>query len=185
MASYSNFLLAFFITLSLSCLDISLAARIVLQFPSVPSNPRFGHPTLPISQPSLPNPEVPSAVPLPTASNVPGVPSIPTTTAFPMVSNVPGVPSIPMAPATPNLPKLYLFHLPQDQGQVGCNCTYICFLTPQFISSSKLITIAPSISNAKTCIAFDACYSNSSTVYIANLANNSTFSAQAKSASVS
>ncbi|EEF39730.1 conserved hypothetical protein [Ricinus communis] len=98
MASYKSFLLAFFITLSFSYLDISLAARNLLQFPSVPSNTHFGNPTLPTSQPSLPNSVVPSAAPLPTASNVPGVPSNPT-----MVSNVP---SIPTAPATPNLPKV-------------------------------------------------------------------------------
>ncbi|EEF39728.1 conserved hypothetical protein [Ricinus communis] len=106
MASYKSFILAFFITLSFSCLDISLAARSLLQFSSVPYNPRFEHSTLPTSQPSLLNPVVPSAAPLPTASNIPGVPSIPTTTAFPVVSNVPGVPSIPTTPATPNLPKV-------------------------------------------------------------------------------
>ncbi|EEF39718.1 conserved hypothetical protein [Ricinus communis] len=72
-----------------------LAARDILQFPSVPSNPRFGHPILPTSQPSLPNLVVPSAAPLPAASNVLGVPSIPTATAFPIVSNVPGVPFSP------------------------------------------------------------------------------------------
>ncbi|EEF39720.1 conserved hypothetical protein [Ricinus communis] len=107
MASYKNFLLAFFIILSFSCLDISLAARNIFQLPFVPSSPHLGHPRLPTSptsQPSLSKPTVPSAAPLPTTSNVPGASSIPTTNTLPVVSNVPSAQSVFTVPTTLNLP---------------------------------------------------------------------------------
>ncbi|XP_050211300.1 protein PELPK2-like [Mercurialis annua] len=111
MARYNNILILMLIALSFSWLDVSLAARNILQIPFMPSLP-----TLPISQPSLPDIGIPSlqsmldgklpAIPmfgtgLPTFS-VPSLPTIPT--LFPALSNKPEVHSVPSTlPPIPSL----------------------------------------------------------------------------------
>ncbi|KAG8650402.1 hypothetical protein MANES_07G036200v8 [Manihot esculenta] len=114
MASFNCFILAFFISLAFLSMDVSIAARNLLQLPPLPSVPNLPKlamppipaiptlpqpsiPTLPTTQPSLPNPTLP---PLP---SLPTMPAAPKVTLPPM----PSIPSIPSIPTTiPSIPFL-------------------------------------------------------------------------------
>ncbi|CAK7355154.1 unnamed protein product [Dovyalis caffra] len=85
MASSKSFIFTFFIALAFSSMNVSLAARHLLQvptlpkptlppMPSIPNLPQPTLPTLPTTQPSLPKPTLP---PLPSMPTIPTIPTLP------------------------------------------------------------------------------------------------------------
>ncbi|KAF9679033.1 hypothetical protein SADUNF_Sadunf07G0098000 [Salix dunnii] len=111
MASCKSFILALFIALTFTSMNVSIASRHLLQvpplpkipMPPLPSIPNLPQPTLPTlptlptTQPSLPKPTLP---PLP--STIPAFPTLPKVTLPPL----PSMPSIPTIPTIPSIPFL-------------------------------------------------------------------------------
>ncbi|AES63507.1 hypothetical protein MtrunA17_Chr2g0279541 [Medicago truncatula] len=87
MASYNSFILAIFIAISFSNMDITLAARNLLQTTN-PTTPTLPKPTL-----LPPLPTIPAALPKPTQPSIPQftLPPLPNTlpTIFPFFSPPP------------------------------------------------------------------------------------------------
>ncbi|KAI9379119.1 hypothetical protein POPTR_017G047000v4 [Populus trichocarpa] len=108
MASFSCFILALFIALSISGGE---AARQLLQLPPLPSVPNFPKPTLPPmpSIPTLPQPTLPTAQPSLPKPTLPPLPSLPTMPSLPKVTlpplpSMPSMPTIPIPTAIPSIP---------------------------------------------------------------------------------
>ncbi|KAJ4851198.1 hypothetical protein Tsubulata_024371 [Turnera subulata] len=116
MASFNRIALALFIALCFSSMNAGLAARHLLQMPSLPSLPNLPKPAalppLPTIPATLPQPALPTlpttqpALPKPTLPPLPSFPSLPT---IPKVTlpPLPSMPSIPTIPTTiPSIPFL-------------------------------------------------------------------------------
>jgi hypothetical protein len=120
------FILAFFIVFSFSSMNISLAARHLLQtsvpsiptlpvvptlprptlppLPAIPTLPQPTQPTLPTTQPSLPKPTLPPFPSFPTIpTSIPNfnLPPLPTIPSFPTIpTTIPSIPFLSPPPAT-------------------------------------------------------------------------------------
>ncbi|GLT85770.1 hypothetical protein SLE2022_039480 [Rubroshorea leprosula] len=100
MASLNSFILAFFMALAFSSVNVGLAARRLQQLPPLPTIPKLPQPTIP----NLPQPTVPT-LPQPT------VPTLPTPQpTLPQPGALPPLPSIPTT--LPSFPKVTLPPLP-------------------------------------------------------------------------
>ncbi|KAJ1387006.1 RNA-binding protein 12-like [Sesbania bispinosa] len=94
MASYSYIILAFYIVVSFSSMNIGIEARHLLQ--TTPSGTSLPKPTLPQGS-------------VPTLPTLPSLPTIPTVTLppLPVTNSLPNFPSIPTIPTTfPSIPFL-------------------------------------------------------------------------------
>uniref|UniRef100_A0A2N9ENY5 Uncharacterized protein n=1 Tax=Fagus sylvatica TaxID=28930 RepID=A0A2N9ENY5_FAGSY len=100
-------MLSLMVTLSLSSIDMSLAARQLLDTPAAPP-PALTLPTIP-SLPKATLPPLPSVPTLP-KSTLPPLPTLPTQPTLPKTT-LPPLPSIPL----PTLPKSTLPPLPSTQ----------------------------------------------------------------------
>jgi len=111
------FILAFFIVFSFSSMNISLAARHLLQttvpsIPTLPVVPTLPRPTLPPlpAIPTLPQPTLPTtqpSLPRPTLPPFPSFPTIPTSIPNFNLPPLPTIPSFPTIPTTiPSIPFL-------------------------------------------------------------------------------
>ncbi|CAN0840171.1 Protein PELPK1 [Linum grandiflorum] len=108
MASFNGFVLGLFVAFAFSSFNVGLAARHLLQLPTlppmpstIPSLPKPTLPTLPpmpTAIPSLPKPSLPTLPPMPT------LPTLPKTTLPPLPS-MPSVP-LPTMPAIPTIPSV-------------------------------------------------------------------------------
>ncbi|KAJ1396528.1 RNA-binding protein 12 [Sesbania bispinosa] len=90
MASHNCFILAFFIAISLSSMDIGLAARHLMQTAPTLPQPQGNFPPLPtIPIPSLPTIPQVTLPPLPAISSLPNIPT-----------NMPSIPFLSPPPST-------------------------------------------------------------------------------------
>nr|XP_023892828.1 protein PELPK2-like [Quercus suber] len=113
MASNKFFILAFFVVFNvLSSINLSLAARNLLQTttPSIPTVPVV--PTLPKPTPLPPLPTLPLPTTIPSLPNLPTIPSIPQFN-FPQIPNIPSLPTIPTT-----IPSIPFFSPPPSRGCV-------------------------------------------------------------------
>nr|POE60364.1 iga fc receptor [Quercus suber] len=116
MASNKFFILAFFVVFNvLSSINLSLAARNLLQTttPSIPTVPVV--PTLPKPTPLPPLPTLPLPTTIPSLPNLPTIPSIPQFN-FPQIPNIPSLPTIPTT-----IPSIPFFSPPPSRGFQASN----------------------------------------------------------------
>ncbi|KAM7257582.1 hypothetical protein ACFE04_013323 [Oxalis oulophora] len=110
MAIHNNLMLALFVVVTFSSINVGLSARNLLQIPALPTIP-ISLPKPTVSQvpviPTLPQPTVPNFPITQPSLNLPKptLPSIPTIPNFPSITTIPNFPSLPTIPnVIPTIP---------------------------------------------------------------------------------